>query len=53
MRVVRWGRCEFGVVYVMYICFVLERVSEALGWFDTGASGTAGLMYSVGMVKSK
>lgn len=33
--------------------FLLERVSEALCWSDTGASGRAGLMYSVGMFKSR
>ena len=35
------------------ICPLLERVSAALGWVDTGAGGTAGFMYSVRMFKSK
>lgn len=39
---------------MLYIfCFLLERVSEALRWSGTGASGTAGLMYSVRMFKSR
>ena len=45
-----------GVLGLCMLCmyrFVSEKVSEALGWFDPGAGGTAGLMYSVGMVKSE
>ena len=34
-------------------CFLLERLSEALSWFDTGAFGTAGLMYRLGIFTSK
>ena len=39
---------------MLYIlCFLLERVSEALRWSDIGASGRASLMYSDGMFKSR
>lgn len=39
---------------MLYIsCFLLERLREALSWFNVGASGTAGLMCSVGMFTSK
>ena len=42
-----WGR----MLYMF--CFLLERVSEAFRWASSRASGTAGVMYWVGIFECR